>query len=567
MKPISSTDPFPTAQTYPPGGNTPALAESGDVLRRKVTRAKGLVSTVALPLIVVVGVALRIATYVANRSFSIDESLLALNVITKSPTQLLGHLFGVQAAPVGFLGLQKFMEMLFGSSEFSLRLLPLIASLASLGLFVVVSRSFLSRRPALYALALFALFDPVISYAAIAKQYEFDVLVTLILYALFVRVEQEPRSWARLASLGFAGVVAVWFSHPAVFVLATVGVVVAVRLAPQDRRKVAALGAFCALWVASLAGEIALTGSNVQTIARSFQRGEHHSSILLTTGADPGAGWFADATSRLRYLVGLEHTTTGVPVLGSVLWLNQALTVVLVSVAFLGGVGFLVRRTRIGILLTLPVLLVLVASALHRYPLVGRTLLFLFPAIALCMAEGVNTLSRFRRRTVARALAGGAACTVLVAVALLPAFYLTHTRNAEEMKPALAYLGRHYHPTDTLYVNTGAQIGLAYYHLCGCAPFDPAKVWPFSAGQHGNLIGSRSPRLHIVTGNFGRTERESDIAEVSGRQRVWFLLTALNQTTFRHTLRRIKASGRILDMYEGEGVSGHAILLLSDMKR
>jgi hypothetical protein len=163
MKPVSSIDPFPNAHTHSPGDRPHAPAHDGDALRWKVVRAKGLVSTLAFPLIVVAGVALRISAYAANRSLSIDESLLALNLITKSPAGLLGHLFGTQAAPAAFLELEKLMETLFGSSEFSLRFLPLIASLLSLALFAVVSRSFLPRGLALYALALFALFDPLIS--------------------------------------------------------------------------------------------------------------------------------------------------------------------------------------------------------------------------------------------------------------------------------------------------------------------------------------------------------------------------------------------------------------------
>src|SRR5436309_4524126 len=62
------------------------------------------------------GCALRILQYAANRSLAIDESYLALNLIEKSPQQLLHALDFNQAAPLGFLEAQKLAVTAFGRS-------------------------------------------------------------------------------------------------------------------------------------------------------------------------------------------------------------------------------------------------------------------------------------------------------------------------------------------------------------------------------------------------------------------------------------------------------------------
>src|SRR5215216_5286159 len=82
--------------------------------------------------IVGIGSALRILQYAANRSLSIDESFLALNLISKSPRELLQSLAFNQAAPLGFLEAEKLTLTIFGRSEYALRLLPLLASLVAL---------------------------------------------------------------------------------------------------------------------------------------------------------------------------------------------------------------------------------------------------------------------------------------------------------------------------------------------------------------------------------------------------------------------------------------------------
>ena len=73
-------------------------------------------------LAVVCGIALRLIAFTADCSLWIDEAMLALNIVGRTPTQLFEPLGHNQGAPVGFLLVCKASVSLFGANEFALRL-------------------------------------------------------------------------------------------------------------------------------------------------------------------------------------------------------------------------------------------------------------------------------------------------------------------------------------------------------------------------------------------------------------------------------------------------------------
>ena len=83
------------------GENEPPLAWS---------RGAGVVQWALL----VLGVTLRVRQYLFDRSLWLDECLLALNIIRRSPSALLQPLDFHQQAPVGFLLLERLSVSLFG---------------------------------------------------------------------------------------------------------------------------------------------------------------------------------------------------------------------------------------------------------------------------------------------------------------------------------------------------------------------------------------------------------------------------------------------------------------------
>ncbi|NJN16607.1 MAG: hypothetical protein HC822_10195 [Oscillochloris sp.] len=95
------------------------------------TRITAILSSAWLAWVIILGgMALRLIPYRFNRSLWFDEAALALNIIQRDYARLLEPLDLRQTGPIGFLFAERFAFELFGSSEYALRLVPLLASLA-----------------------------------------------------------------------------------------------------------------------------------------------------------------------------------------------------------------------------------------------------------------------------------------------------------------------------------------------------------------------------------------------------------------------------------------------------
>src|SRR5215469_7867911 len=96
--------------------------------------------------IMAAGAAIRLWQYLGNPALWLDEMAVANNLMTRSVVGLLSApLADGQVAPPGFLILSRAAVVAFGSSEYALRLVPLICSLATLPLFMCLARRVLSR--------------------------------------------------------------------------------------------------------------------------------------------------------------------------------------------------------------------------------------------------------------------------------------------------------------------------------------------------------------------------------------------------------------------------------------
>ena len=115
--------------------------------------------TASVPLLVALvgfGIVLRVAQYLSDRSLWLDEALLALNIIDRPPSELLGPLDFNQAAPPAFLLLERWVGEIFGYSELALRAIPLLAGIGSVVVFAWLARRLLTPVAALLAVLLFS---------------------------------------------------------------------------------------------------------------------------------------------------------------------------------------------------------------------------------------------------------------------------------------------------------------------------------------------------------------------------------------------------------------------------
>jgi uncharacterized membrane protein len=188
------------------------------------TADKSRFITLYTTLIILVGVVIRLGYYSLDRSLWRDEAMLAYNLIDRSYSELLKPLEYNQHAPPLFLLVERLIVSHLGHGEKALRLQSLAAGIVSVLLFGSLARRLLNERAALVATMLFALSPLLIRYSAEVKPYSGDLLCAVMLVlASSVSDPRRTLSVGCLVPLSVAGIIAILYSFPSVFVLMGLG--------------------------------------------------------------------------------------------------------------------------------------------------------------------------------------------------------------------------------------------------------------------------------------------------------------------------------------------------------
>ncbi len=200
---------------------------------------------------------MRLVRYLHDRGLWLDEVYLALNLVNRSFSGLASELDDLQYAPYGFLVVMKLCVLAFGTSEWAFRAFPFFASLILTGLFYVLARRVLRASAVPLALLLYALSFPLLVYSTEAKVYGVDasIAIGLVLLATSYR-SRTPAPVRGALVFALAGASAVWFSFPAAFVLAGIGLSLAMEdLVRRDWRGLGLLSAVSAAWLVSFGAQ------------------------------------------------------------------------------------------------------------------------------------------------------------------------------------------------------------------------------------------------------------------------------------------------------------------------
>jgi hypothetical protein len=473
-----------------PHPDAPAAAEARARRRRLVGFA------------LVLGALLRLAQYAVNRSLWLDEALLVSNFLDRSWAGLLEPFHRGQTSPLGFLALEKLAVAALGRSEYALRLVPLMAGLATLALLPRVARRFATRAAFPLAVALVALAPFLVYYSSEVKQYAFDALSSLVVLALAYDLARRPRDGRLLAAFCAAGVVAVWLSQPVVFMLAGTGAVLGLRaLRRGDRRSVALLTAVAAAWVASFAG--------AYLVARHQLEDPAYMKAFWRTGFLPLAPRTLQEWSWIPRMLLARPFREPMGIVGLDRSPLSLVTTAGAMAAFAAGFWWMRRHRRLRLALLLaPAGFALAASALRVYPFAGellsggRVLIFLLPSLAFVMAEGVHALRRLVPGSAGRAAFAAALALVLLPAAAYAAFSVPHLRG--EVKPLLEFVNEERRPGDLMYVYYNGQAVFEYYA--------PRYGW-----DRRNTVPGACSRF--TPGRYA-----DDLARLRGRPRVWVLI-------------------------------------------
>lgn len=354
-------------------------------------------------------IAVRCVRYFACFPLWEDECFLGVSLYQRDFAGLLQPLDYHQVAPFLFLWLEKAIVMLFGFNELALRLPAFLASLASLALFVHLSRRLLAGPARVFAMALFAVSYPAARYAAEAKPYGTDLLVSLALIVLLVEWLRRPGQTRWLIGLVMGCPLAIGLSLPALF---TAGAVSLLLLATMLRQpEVRRWGWWVAYNAALLLG--------AATLYRLSIRPQLQAELGFMS--EQWSEAFVPWTSVAAVLKWLVTTHTGSLFAHPVGDKNFGST--LTTILLVAGMVFLARHRRwtVALLLLLPLGLHLTAAAMHRYPYGGHVKFSMYaaPLIYLIMGlGGALLLGRRRGLTPVGTLGktGGGALAVIGAI-------------------------------------------------------------------------------------------------------------------------------------------------------
>jgi hypothetical protein len=470
-----------------------ALADPASISTNSRKIAWSRATSALLWAIIAFGAILRLGRWIHWRALWLDEIYLANSLLTRSLHDLLFKpLEDWQAAPPGFLILVHLTTRIFGNGERSLRLVSLLFGLASLPLMLGVARRLLRPSSAVAAVAMFTFLGPLIYYSNELKPYSCDVAVSLAIVLTILRwlEDQTPRR-ANMAAI--VGATSIFFSYPAIFVLAGVGIIAIWQMRLSGNRAALRQGLWiCLIWTTVFAVEYLI-------FVRQFAHGEAHPHLVQYWVARDA---FMPHWPPVAVFTWIFSCLTNIASDPGGMWLDYP------SAAVLGliiGIVVAFRRRDNLLLLVAPLPLVLLASSMKQYPFGDRLALFFVPQYLLLIGVAFESLWTN--------LAGKTAALVIAGMILLPSAhrangYLFSPPGREESLSAYRWVANHWQTGDELYLT---HFGEKSFNL-----YRSQSNWPADLDRPG--------ALHIQPSIDGPRDVLEDVKPFAGHKRVWVIL-------------------------------------------
>jgi len=397
-------------------------------------------------LIGIVGIVLRLRQYLANRSLWLDEAALAINIKEKGFHGLLQPLEFSQAAPVGFLYLEKLSSIIGGVNEFSLRFFPLLSGLLILPVSFLLYKQLMGKTAALIGLWLIAISWPLIYYSSEVKQYSFDVLAAVSLFYFYLTYSDFYNRNKAFIVLGMMGIIWVWLSNITIIVLLSIMVFEGIQfLRLKDRNRLMYFSGIVVLWVISFSIYYILFIYKHP----SAEAMENYWAAFFApiSSLHDFTNWFkVEIYSQFRYFL---------------LFGSKAGVVILIF-----GLGIIISlfKKKSLLIFFLPIMITIVLSILHKYPFHDRLILFLLPAffgfIAYCISLPFNNSEKSLIKF------------ILVILILLHVNKYTHywaksffdaPPMREHIRPVFAEMAQNMEASDYIYVYHGTRRSFRFY--------------------------------------------------------------------------------------------------------
>jgi hypothetical protein len=394
--------------------------------------------------VLAVGVALRIVAYARRSILWTDEAATARNVVERSLSDLLTvPLDYGQASPKGFLLLEWLITRVFGTSDLAFRFVPFASGIASLFLFAAIGRRLLAPAGALAATLFFAVGYWFLVYSADTHPYGLDLALSLAALVLTIDLQRLGYPPRRVWGAAAFGAIALWFSNGTLIALFGLGAALGAIAwrARGWKTALAELWPIALLWSASAAAAVWVGVHSLFPESKAFFAWAWQDGMVPVLRSPAAVRWLWDAW---RTQLSLWHGWS----VNDPVW-----TSLYVSLAVIGFVSLLVRRTADAVLLASVVASYVLNSMAKQYPYDARYLLASIAVFIIGVGETIGVLATAawgRANGVARALALGLCIPPVVRVVAFPPPYQWSVTGSY-----LARIREQWLPGDIVYATYG----------------------------------------------------------------------------------------------------------------
>jgi len=418
--------------------------------------------------------------YFFNRSLWLDEAMLSVNIVQRDFAGLSHPLDYAQVAPILFLWIEKLFTTIFGNSEMALRIFPFLSSIASLFLVYSVANLLTGNRYiALITLCLVGLTPQFVYYGSEVKQYATDVTILLILYYLTLSESSFVRQ-KRWLLLSIAGVVSIFISNAAVVSMTVVGILLLIQAVRDPKRRLP-VGITFAIWAVTFCIYYGLFiwHHPSEKIMKSYWQ----NSFMPVGKPAIMVKWWMNRTFHL-----FSELLPG---------LGPSKFYIFTFLLYAASLGHLLirRQYRLVYLLTAPILLHVLLSALQLYPFDIRLVLYHLPLYCIVLAYGIYQSAILIGKKRAVAVAIGILGVAIFAGKILSNFPM----KVEEMRPLITRVNTEIQPGEAAYIYFYTTPVYVYYTETGRVHFKDANVYTGTLHRDNTLLAGdlRNVKGHV----------------------------------------------------------------------
>ncbi len=478
-----------------------------------------------LPLfLIIIGIIFRVSQYFYNRSLTEGEAPLAMNIIERSYPELLKPLDYVQAAPIGFLYVEKFCVNIMGNNEFALRIFSLITGILALFLFSKIVEFLGDFKIQIFALCLFIVNDSLIYFSSEVKPYSSDVFFSLMIILLsIIIIKNFPQSLSLIIPLGLVSAIFIWFSFPSVFVFCGSWLTLAFFLIKNKNRP-----AFLFLLISGIIWFFSL-GINYSISLKSLTKHKELMDFWQSSFIPlPPKSWH-ELYLLFYNLIRIFKNPGGFSI-------YEYLFAILL---FFIGLAICWRKNRYyALIFIMPLIITILGSSLHLYPFAGRVLLFITPFLFIFTSAGLSRIYEIIQKH-SHQIAVLIVAIILIHPVFSAVYHIIKPRAPEELRTVLEYVQKNKKEDDIVYVYYGAVNAFRYYQ------------------ERFSNIGD-----DYIAGVESRTDWTGyyrDIQKLKGNKRVWFLFshiaTHLGVNEEKLFLSYLNCLGQCIESYTAPGAS------------